>query len=235
MSLLGKNIVPGLAVLAGLYSVSAGSANTLCIERIEPSGNRLEEGWADQWSFYGDPGFSLENGAIGGRNGGASRRMKQAIDFAKPGEFFFRVTLRRTGGGAGEEPDFAGAYLEPKRHDESRVTLGISSYENFIIALGEEKKAFGLYTEGEAVTLVGRLQTDGSGTGTFEAWVWSTDQPLPEKQPGAPMATVVGPLPSLPVGILRLAAGKRDHLNAEFFDVRTGTSWTAVTAANPRP
>ncbi len=232
---LGKNVLASLGLLAALSAPFTGSARALSIEQIEPSGHRTEAGWADQWSFYGEPGFSLENEAIAGRNGGASRRMEQAFDFARESEVFFRVTLRRTGGGSGDEPDFAGAYLEPKRHDDSRVTLGISSYENFIIALGDEKKAFGLYTEGDTVTLVGRLQTDGSGTGVFEAWVWSADQPLPEKQPDAPIATVKGPLPSLPVGILRLAAGKRDSLRAEFFDVRAGISWSDVTATNPRP
>lgn len=234
--ILGKKRLFGLGWLAVVLSATfSASAGTLSIERIEPSGNRLEEGWADQWSFYGDPGFSLENGAIAGRNGGASRRMEQDFDFAREGEIFFRITLRRTGGGPGDEPDFAGAYLEPKRHDDSRVTIGISSYDNFMIGIGEKKKAFGLYTEGDTVTLVGRLWTDGSGSGTFEVWVWNADQPLPESQPDAPMGLVEGPLPALPAGILRLAAGKKDSLRAEFFDVRAGSSWSDVTAANPRP
>lgn len=218
-----------------LCTTSTAPADELSIERIEPSGNRFEEGWVDQWSFYGDPGFSLEKEAIAGRIGGASRRMEQAIDFTNEGEIFFRITLRRTGGRSGDEPDFAGAYLEPKRHDDTRMTLGISSYENFIIARGEEKRVFGLYPEGDTVKLVSRLRTGGSGAGTFEAWVWSTDQPLPEGQSDVSMAMVKGPLPFPSAGILRLAAEKKDSLRVEFFDVRLETSWSDVTAATPRP
>lgn len=218
-------------MLAVFLLAPAVHADLLAIECTDSSGNRIEEGWVGQWASYGEPGLSPGKQGISGSNGGTSRRMAQAFDPSTQSELFFRVTFRRTGGGRGDEPDFVGAYLEVKRHDTSRITLGISSYESFMIGIAENMKPFGSYTEGEAVTLIGRLQSDGSGSGILDAWVWSADQDLPSAAPDSPMASVQGPLPVAPATILRLACGKKAALNTEFLDVRVGTSWEDVTSS----
>lgn len=221
----------GFGVLLGLCAAPLAHAGLFAIDRRDDSGSRLEAGWAGGWAFRGALGWQAGKGGIAGSKGSATRLMTRAVFPARQGESYFRITLRRTGGGSGGDADFAGFYL----NDDSFLTLGLSSSDTYMAGLGGTTRSFGSYTEGQTATLVGRLRVDEQGAAALDVWAWEDESALPETPPDRPKATLQGSLPSKPARTIRLGAGSKDKMQAEFLDVRVGDSWEAVTSATPPP
>jgi len=221
----------GAGIMLALCATPMARAGLFAIERSGDSASRLEAGWAGGWTVRGTPGLQAGQGGISGSKGNATRLMTRAIFPARQGESYFRITLRRTGGGSGGDADFAAFYL----NDDSFLTLGLSSSDTFMAGLGGTTKSFGSYAEGQIATLVGRLRVDAHGAAVLDAWAWEDETTLPETPPEPARATLRGSLPSKPARTIRLGAGSKEKMRAEFLDVRVGDTWEAVTSATPPP
>ena len=220
-----------LAVLSAAILASAAPADAEIYAASDLAGQKsdAEAGFAGFWRTAPSMRLDKKRAALVG-TGWARREMLRPIDFAADSETFFRYTVTRNNTARSGTSDYASLALfnDDKAIKQRPMHFGISSNDIFDFGLVEHKSFGRLVKDGEPQTLIVRLVTKADGPDQLEGWAFPADK-VPAERP-EPMVTDEREYDAK-ASSLHFNTGNLDGLEAVFEDVRVGSDWASVTAA----
>ncbi len=126
--------------LLSLLLTSLAGADLLVQDDFSQTESNPAAGWAAPWKFSGALNVETAEKAMAGQ-GWAMRPMLQSIDFDRDGEYFFRVTIERTGlGTQGNSYAALQLYNNDKAVDNRPLRMGIDSGDVYMFGLGTNER-----------------------------------------------------------------------------------------------
>ena len=200
---------------------------TIARDDFSQDANNPGAGWAAPWNMKDD--LKIDTGkkqAVG--QGYAMRPLLQPVDFSADGEYFFRVTIERTGlKTQGNSYAAVQLFNKDKAVENRPLRMGIDSGDRFMFGLGTNER-LDMQTKGDTpYTLVARLTTKADGPDVLDGWAFEGAE-APAQMPDQPQITSELDYDDK-VADVRLQTGVGDGYEAHFRDLRIGTTWQDVT------
>jgi hypothetical protein len=226
----GLGLASGMSLTAATPATAELIAQDNFAQGVDES--NMDAGWTAPWKLTDNLQIKTDSKQMVGF-GYAMRPMLQAIDFSQDGEYFFRITVTRTGlTTKGNSYAALQLFNKDKEVENRPLRVGIDSGDRYMFGLGRNERLDTKTKADQPYTLVARVVTAADEPDRLEGWAFE-GQTAPSAMPGKPQ--IVSTLDyDDKVNDLRLQTGNGAGFEAMFQDLRIGTTWGDIAGEAPK-